>query len=105
MALAVASDKRVEGYNNVPTATEAGLPNYVASSWYAFWAIKGTPKDIQDKMTTEVNKALASPEITERWASLGSTVPKMNRAEASAFIAKEIARWREVVKVSNAKLD
>jgi tripartite-type tricarboxylate transporter receptor subunit TctC len=103
--LAVASDKRVEGYMNVPTATEAGLPNYVASSWYAFWAIKGTPKDIQDKMTAEVNKALASPEITERWAALGSTVPKMNRTEAAAYISTEIARWREVVKVSNAKLD
>ncbi len=105
VALAVASEKRVEGYMNVPTATEAGLPNYVASSWYAFWAIKGTPKDIQDKMTAEVNKALASPEITERWAGLGSTVPKMNRAEAAAYISTEIARWREVVKVSNAKLD
>jgi tripartite-type tricarboxylate transporter receptor subunit TctC len=105
IALAVASDKRVEGYMNVPTATEAGLPNYVASSWYAFWAIKGTPKDIQDKMTAEVTKALASPDITERWAALGSTVPKMNRVEAAAYISKEIARWREVVKVSNAKLD
>jgi tripartite-type tricarboxylate transporter receptor subunit TctC len=105
VALAVASDKRVEGYMNVPTATEAGLPNYVVSSWYAFWAIKGTPKDIQDKMTAEVNKALVSPEISERWASLGSTVPKMNRMEAAAYISKEIIRWREVVKVSNAKLD
>ena len=105
VALAVASDKRVEGYLNVPTAQEAGLPNYVASSWYAFWAIKGTPKDVQDKMTAEVTKALASPEITERWAALGSTVPKMNRTEAAAYIAKEITRWREVVKVSNAKLD
>lgn len=105
VALAVASDKRVEGYMNVPTALEAGLPNYVASSWYAMWAIKGTPKDIQDKMTAEVNKALVSPDITERWAALGSTVPKMNRAEASAFISTEIARWREVVKASNAKLD
>jgi len=105
VALAVASEKRVEGYLSVPTAAEAGLPNYVASSWYAFWAIKGTPRDIQDKMTAEVNKALASPDITERWASLGSTVPKMNRVEAAAYISKEITRWREVVKVSNAKLD
>jgi tripartite-type tricarboxylate transporter receptor subunit TctC len=105
IALAVASDKRVEGYLNVPTALEAGLPNYVASSWYAMWAIKGTPKDAYDKMTAEVNKALASPELQERWAALGSTVPKMSRAEATAFIGQEIERWKEVVKVSNAKLD
>jgi tripartite-type tricarboxylate transporter receptor subunit TctC len=105
IALAVASSKRVEGYLNIPTAAEAGLPNYVASSWYALWAIKGTPKDAYDKMTNEVNKALASPEIQERWASLGSTVPKMDRAEAAAYIGQEIKRWREVVKASNAKLD
>ncbi len=105
IALAVASDKRVEGYLNVPTALEAGLPNYVASSWYAMWAIKGTPKEAYDKMTAEVNKALASPELQERWASLGSTVPKMNRTEATAFIGQEIERWKEVVKVSNARLD
>jgi tripartite-type tricarboxylate transporter receptor subunit TctC len=69
------------------------------------WAIKGTPKEAYDKMTAEVNKALASPELQERWAALGSTVPKMSRAEATAFIGQEIERWKEVVKVSNAKLD
>lgn len=105
IAVAVASPKRVEGFPNVPTAIEAGLPNYVASAWYAFWAIKGTPRDILDKMTDEVNKALASKELQERWASLGSTVPKMSRAEFGVYVNQEIARWREVVKASNAKLD
>lgn len=105
IAVAVASPKRVESFPNVPTAIEAGLPNYVASAWYAFWAIKGTPRDILDKMTDEVNKALASKELQERWASLGSTVPKMSRAEFGVYVNQEIARWREVVKASNAKLD
>ena len=105
LAVAVASPKRVESFPNVPTAIEAGLPNYVASAWYAFWAIKGTPKDALDKMTDEVNKALASKELQERWASLGSTVPKMSRAEFGTYVSQEIVRWREVVKASNAKLD
>lgn len=105
IAVAVASTKRVESFPNVPTAIEAGLPNYVASSWYAFWAIKGTPKEALDKMSDEVNKALASRELQERWASLGSTVPKMSRAELGTYVGQEIVRWREVVKASNAKLD
>lgn len=105
VAVAVASPRRVDSFPNVPTAIEAGLPNYVASAWYAFWAIKGTPRDVLDKMTGEVNKALASKELQERWASLGSTVPKMNRAEFGAYVNQEIVRWREVVKASNAKLD
>ena len=105
IAVAVATAKRVEGFPNIPTAMEAGMPNYVVSSWYAIWAIKGTPRDVYDKMTDEVNKALSSRDLQERWATLGSTVPQMNRPELANFINQEITRWREVVKASNAKLD
>jgi tripartite-type tricarboxylate transporter receptor subunit TctC len=69
------------------------------------WAIKGTPKDIVEKMSVEVQTALASPEIKERWAGMGASVPKMSRAELSTFISQEVVRWSEVVKKSNAKLD
>ncbi len=105
IAVAVATSKRVDGFPNIPTAMESGMPNYVVSSWYAMWAIKGTPKDIYDKMTGEVTKALASPDIQARWATLGSTVPPMNRSELASYVNQEITRWREVVKASNAKLD
>ncbi len=105
IAVAVASPKRIESFPDIPTAIEAGLPNYVASAWYALWAIKGTPRAAYDRMTAEVTKALASPEIREHWATLGSTVPAMGRAEFAVFLGQEISRWREVVKVSNAKLD
>ena len=69
------------------------------------WAIKGTPKDIMDKMTAEVEKALLAPDIQERWAGMGAIVPKMSRPEMATYINQEIIRWRDVVKKSNAKLD
>lgn len=105
VAVAVASSKRSDAFPNVPTAQELGISNFVVSSWYAMWAIKGTPKEIVEKMSAEVQIALASPEIKERWAGLGASVPKMSRAELSTFISQEIVRWSEVVKKSNAKLD
>lgn len=105
IAVAVASPKRIESFPDIPTAIEAGLPNYVASAWYAMWAIKGTPRPVYDRMTAEVKKALASPELREHWATLGSTVPAMDRAEFAIYLGQEINRWREVVKASNAKLD
>ena len=105
IAVAVASSKRSDAFPNVPTAQELGISNFVVSSWYAMWAIKGTPKDIVEKMSAEVQTALASPEIKERWAGMGASVPKMTRAELSAYINQEIIRWNEVVKKSNAKLD
>jgi hypothetical protein len=105
IAVAVASSKRSDAFPNVPTAQELGISNFVVSSWYAMWAIKGTPKDIVEKMSAEVQTALASPEIKERWAGMGASVPKMTRAELSTFISQEVVRWSEVVKKSNAKLD
>ena len=105
IAVAVATNKRVDAFPNVPTAAELGVPNFISNSWYAMWAIKGTPKDIMDKMTAEVEKALAAPDIQERWAGMGAVVPKMSRPEMAAYINQEIIRWKDVVKKSNAKLD
>jgi tripartite-type tricarboxylate transporter receptor subunit TctC len=105
IAVAVASNQRSPAFPNVPTAQELGISNFVVSSWYAMWAIKGTPKDIVDKMSAEVQTALASPDIKERWAGMGATVPKMTRAELNTFINQEVVRWHDVVKKSGAKLD
>jgi tripartite-type tricarboxylate transporter receptor subunit TctC len=105
IAVAVASNQRSPAFPNVPTAQELGISNFVVSSWYALWAIKGTPKDIVDKMSAEVQAALASPDIKERWAGMGATVPKMTRPELNAFINQEVVRWHDVVKKSGAKLD
>jgi tripartite-type tricarboxylate transporter receptor subunit TctC len=105
IAVAVASNQRSPAFPNIPTAQELGIGNFVVSSWYALWAIKGTPKDIVDKMSAEVQTALSSPDIKERWAAMGATVPKMTRAELNTFINQEIVRWQNVVKKSGAKLD
>jgi len=105
IAVAVASNQRNPAFPNVPTAQELGINNFVVSSWYAMWAIKGTSKEIVEKMSTEVQSALASPEVKERWAGMGATVPKMSRPELANYINQEIVRWSEVVKKSGAKLD
>ena len=105
IGVAITTQKRVDAFPNLPTAQELGIANFVVFSWYAMWAIKGTPKDIIEKMSTEVQIALASPEIKERWASMGAITPKMTRQELAVFINQEIVRWNDVVKKSGAKLD
>ena len=104
-ALAVASEKRVPAFPNVPTAKEAGVPGYVVSTWYGLWAPKGTPQDIVDKMTAEVTKAINSPELVEIWANNGSEVPNMVGEPFGKFVSADIKRWATVVKASGAKLD
>ena len=104
-ALAVASEKRVPAFPNVPTATEAGVPGYVVSTWYGLWAPKGTPQDIVDKMQVEVTKAMNSPELSEIWVNNGSETPNMTGDAFAKFVSADIKRWAVVVKASGAKLD
>ncbi len=104
-ALAVASDKRVPAFPNVPTAKEAGVPGYVVSTWYGLWAPKGTPQDIVEKMEAEVTKAMNSPELMEIWMNNGSETPNMVGDTFDKFVSADIKRWAAVVKASGAKLD
>ena len=104
-ALAVASAKRAPGFPDIPTAAEAGVPGYEVSTWYAMFAPKGTPADIVQRMGAEVQKALASPELTKAWHNNGSEVPNMSQAEFTKMLDSEIARWGKVAKASGAKLD
>jgi tripartite-type tricarboxylate transporter receptor subunit TctC len=104
-ALAVASEKRVPAFPNLPTATEAGVPGYVVSTWYGLWAPKDTPKEIVDKMTAEVTKAINSPELKEIWMNNGSETPNLTGDNFGKFVSEDIKRWAAVVKASGAKLD
>ena len=104
-ALAVASPKRAPGFPDVPTTAEAGVPGYEVSTWYAIWAIKGTPNEIVDRMGSEVQKALASPEVKAAWQNNGSDIPQVSQVQFAAMLNTEIARWGQVVKDAGVKLD
>ena len=104
-ALAVAATKRSPAFPDVPTAAEAGVPGYVVSTWYGLWAPKGTPKEIVDKMTAEVTKALNSPELKNSWLNNGSETPSLTGEAYGKFVNAEIKRWADVAKASGAKMD
>jgi tripartite-type tricarboxylate transporter receptor subunit TctC len=104
-ALAVAAQQRVPAFPNVPTFVEMGMPDYVVSTWYGIWGVKGTPKEVLDRMHAEIVKALATPEIKEIWANQGSDTSTMSQDQFARFVASEVKRWAEVTKASGAKLD
>ncbi|MGO4303015.1 Bug family tripartite tricarboxylate transporter substrate binding protein [Cupriavidus sp. RAF12] len=104
-ALAVASKTRSAAFPNVPTAAEAGVPNYEVSTWYALWAPKGTPKDVVDKLYAETTKALNSPEMKQIWLQNGSDTPAFTPDQFAQFQHAEIKRWADVVQRSGAKID
>ena len=104
-ALAVAAPKRAAAFPNVPTAAEAGLPNYEVATWYAMWAPKGTPEPILARMTKELQTALATPNVIEAWKRNGSEIPNLYGAPLTAFVTSEVARWGKVVREANVKIE
>ena len=104
-AIAVAAPQRVPAFPNVPTASEAGLPGYTVATWYGIWAVKGTPKEVVDRMHDEVSKAINTPELREVWANNGSDISLLSQADFAKFLNAEIKRWAQVSKTSGAKLD
>lgn len=103
--LAVAAPKRVPGFNDLPTAAEAGLPGFEVSTWYGIFAPKGTPQAVVDRMAAEVKKAFAVPAIKEAWERNGSDIPDVTGQQFSTLVHDEVVKWRKVVTEAGVKLD
>ncbi|MEI7875338.1 MAG: tripartite tricarboxylate transporter substrate binding protein [Alphaproteobacteria bacterium] len=104
-ALAWAAPQRMAILPDVPTAAEAGLPGFEASSWFALVAPAGTPKEIVDRLNLETVKILKDQKMVELFAGRGVRLVADSVASFTAFIPPERARWAEIVKASGVKLD
>ena len=103
--LAVTTTKRSPVIPNVPTMQEAGFPGYEVTTWYALWAIKGTPQNAIDRMYAETVKAMQAPDMAKIWDAQGATAGGQKPAEFAKFVNSEIAKWGKVVKDAGIKLD
>jgi len=95
----------VKGYENIPTLNESGIPGYEVVSWQGIFAPAGTPKDIVQKLNTELVKILNMPDVRERFEGLGLDTVGNTSEEFAAFQKSEIAKWAKVVKSANIKAD
>jgi tripartite-type tricarboxylate transporter receptor subunit TctC len=100
-AYAIGTDTRNEALPDVPTSTEAGLPEFKAQAWNALFAPKNTPQPILDKLTDALDKALSDESVRKRLLDLGSVLPdKSQRGQQplAALVKSEIARWTPIIK-------
>lgn len=104
-ALAWAAPQRMAILPDVPTAAEAGLPGFEASSWFALVAPAGIPPEIVARLNAEAAKILKDPKMVEQFAQRGIRLVGNPAAEFAAFIPKERARWGDIVKASGVKLE
>ena len=102
-ALAVTSAQRWPTMPDVPTMAEAGLKDFVVTSWAAFVVPAGTPRPLIDKLSGAMKKIAADPELQKRFLVVGAHCLSSTPEEAIAFAAKERAMWKDVVAASGAK--
>jgi tripartite-type tricarboxylate transporter receptor subunit TctC len=100
-AYAVSDDERSPALPDVPSAKEAGDPQYMFNIWSGIYAPKGTPKDAVDKLADALNKTLEDPDTGKRLIALGGTVPpKTDRGpdHLAKVLKDDIARWIPILK-------
>jgi tripartite-type tricarboxylate transporter receptor subunit TctC len=103
--LAVSAPKRIAALPDVPTFTEAGMPEYEGGNWIGFAAPAGTPKAVIDKLHREILAVQDIPEVQTQFANRGADVERKGPAEFRAFIAAETEKWGRVVKEANIKAE
>ena len=96
-ALAVAADKRLPQYPDVPTFAELGIKNFEVSNWFGLVAPKNTPAPVVAKLNDALNKALREPDLAERITSQGNIIGGGTPEQFAQFIAAERARWTKIV--------
>lgn len=104
-ALAVTGDERFPGLPDVPTVAEAALPDYSASAWYGLLGPKGLPQDVRDKLAAATQETLADPAFVESLKKDGGVPSDLVGQDFADFMAAERARWGEVVKSADIKVE
>ena len=103
--LAVSSPKRMPALPDVPTVAESGYPGFDADQWYGIVAPAGLPAPLVALYNSEINKALASPEVARALAIEGAEPTPTTPQAFAQLIASEIPRWGQVIKRGNVKAD
>jgi tripartite-type tricarboxylate transporter receptor subunit TctC len=104
VALAVGSPRRAAALPDVPTTAEAGVPGSEFNFWIGMFAPAKTPKEIVDRLQAEVVKALATPEVKERFLALGADAWTLKPEQFDAYVREEIRTNAALVKAAGLEV-
>ena len=89
----------------IPTFDESGVNGFVVSHWYGVLASAGTPPATVKLLHAAIARALAQPDVRERFAALALDVAALGPDEFRKLIENDVKRWKEVVAKSGIKLE
>jgi tripartite-type tricarboxylate transporter receptor subunit TctC len=108
-ALATSGATRSVAAPELPTISEAGreigLNGYEVTTWTALYAPAATPKDVVQRLATEMSRIAKSKDYLEKLAAIATDVPESSPEHLTRFMKSEFAKWAKVVKESGAKID
>lgn len=104
-AIALAHTRRMSAIPDIPTFTEAGMPDFVAATWFGFFAPTGLAGELREKIYKDISAIVATPAMTQKLVEMGGEVSNSSPAQFDEFIGKEVAKWAEAVRTSGARVD
>jgi len=99
-ALAVTKDKRAAVLPDVPTLAET-VPGYAMSTWYGAVVPVKTPREVVAKISQEILRALAAPDVKQRLASLGADIVASSPEQTAAIFKADIEKYTKVARAAN----
>ena len=103
--LAVSGERRSAGFPDIPTVAEAGVPGYAAPTWSGLIGPAGMPRAVVERLNAAVNRALQTKAFKEHFAILGDDIGGGTPEEFASTIKLDLAKWKDVVERSGAKLE
>lgn len=104
-ALAITSSQRTEGWEQVPTVAESGLPGFQVNEWNGLFAPAGTPQPVLQRLETETRAIVASADMKKRFTEMGVQGVGSSAQDFSAFLKTETAKWAAVIRTSGISID
>lgn len=104
-ALAVANPTRIAAIKDVPTMTEAGVPDFNAATWFGVFGPAGMDPAVEEKLSVAVKNVASTPDFTKRIADMGGEIVNQGPAQFREYVKTEAAQWANAVAASGAKVE
>jgi tripartite-type tricarboxylate transporter receptor subunit TctC len=104
-ALAVTTAQRTPQLPDVPTISESGFPGFLGVGWAGLFMPVGGAKELVEKISADVRAVLNEPDMKKRIVDRGAIPDPMTPQQTAEFVRADTARWGEVAKTANIKID
>ena len=103
--LGVSTARRSKLYPEYPTIAESGVPGYDLAGWYGVVVPAATPRAVLDRLHAEYSKAMRTPDMAERYATLGVEPTDTTPEQFGAYMRSELVKWGDIVKRSGTRIE